>query len=86
MPAAACSIRSWRTRPRNPVVIGGDRHAFFAADLKRDFARPDEATIATEFVGTSITSDGPGPAAHSQCTRQQRRTCSTPTGKTAAMR
>ena len=46
---------------RNPVVIGGDRHAYFAANLKRDFSRPDEATVATEFVGTSITSDGPGP-------------------------
>ncbi|KRR21537.1 alkaline phosphatase [Bradyrhizobium lablabi] len=45
---------------RNPVVIGGDRHAYFAANLKRDFSRPREATIAAEFVGTSITSDGPG--------------------------
>lgn len=45
---------------RNPVVIGGDRHAYFAADLKRDFSRPHDATIATEFVGTSITSEGPG--------------------------
>lgn len=44
---------------RNPVVIGGDRHAFYAAELKRDFARPQEPAIATEFVGTSITSDGP---------------------------
>jgi alkaline phosphatase D len=47
-------------KPRNPVVIGGDRHSFFAADLKRDPARPEEATVASEFVGTSITSDGPG--------------------------
>ena len=46
-------------RSRNPIVIGGDRHAFFTADLKHDFARPDGPTIATEFVGTSITSDGP---------------------------
>jgi len=45
---------------RNPVVIGGDRHAYFATDLKRDFSRPRDATIATEFVGTSITSEGPG--------------------------
>jgi alkaline phosphatase D len=45
---------------RNPIVIGGDRHAYFAADLKRDFSRPHDATIASEFVGTSITSDGPG--------------------------
>ena len=45
---------------RNPVIIGGDRHAYFATDLKRDFSRPRDATIATEFVGTSITSEGPG--------------------------
>lgn len=44
---------------RNPVVIGGDRHAYFAADLKRDYSQPHEATIATEFVGTSISSEGP---------------------------
>ncbi|WP_439363469.1 alkaline phosphatase D family protein [Bradyrhizobium sp. DASA03005] len=49
-------------RRRNPIVIGGDRHAFFTADLKHDFARPDRPTIATEFVGTSITSDGPSEA------------------------
>lgn len=43
-------------------MIGGDRHAFFTADLKHDFARPEGPTIATEFVGTSITSDGPSEA------------------------
>jgi alkaline phosphatase D len=48
-----------RYKPRNPVVIGGDRHAYFAANLKRDFSKPEEPTIASEFVGTSITSDGP---------------------------
>lgn len=47
-------------RPRNPVVIGGDRHAFFVADLARDPARPTAPPVATEFVGTSITSEGPG--------------------------
>lgn len=49
-------------RPANPVVIGGDRHAFFVADLKRDFGQAREAVIASEFVGTSITSQGPGAA------------------------
>ena len=49
-------------RRRNTIVIGGDRHAFFTADLKRDDARPDGPTIATEFVGTSISSDGPSEA------------------------
>jgi len=47
-------------RPRNPIVIGGDRHAFFVADLARDPGRPTTPPVATEFVGTSITSEGPG--------------------------
>lgn len=47
-------------RPRNPLVIGGDRHAFFVADLARDPAKPTAPPVATEFVGTSITSEGPG--------------------------
>ena len=40
----------------NPVVLSGDNHAFWCNDLKRD---ADGATVATEFVGTSITSYGP---------------------------
>jgi alkaline phosphatase D len=46
-------------KPRNPIVVGGDRHAFFVADLERDFTRLGGPTLATEFVGTSITSEGP---------------------------
>jgi alkaline phosphatase D len=47
-------------RPANPLVISGDVHTFYAADLKRDFFRPvstDNPIIATEFCGTSITSN-----------------------------
>jgi alkaline phosphatase D len=47
------------TRLANPVFIGGDIHSFWATDLKVDFASPSSATVATEFVGTSITSDPP---------------------------
>ncbi len=47
-------------RPSNPVVIGGDVHSFWMADLKRDFDRPDSDTVASELVGGSITSQGPG--------------------------
>jgi alkaline phosphatase D len=43
----------------NPVVLTGDNHAFWANDLKRDFEDPRSPTVATEFVGTSITSFGP---------------------------
>ena len=47
-------------RPPNPVVLGGDIHCYFVNDLKADFADPASETLATEFVGTSITSL-PGP-------------------------
>jgi alkaline phosphatase D len=40
----------------NPVVIGGDVHSFNVNDLKLDFDNPASAVIATEFVGTSVTS------------------------------
>jgi alkaline phosphatase D len=48
-----------QTRVTNPVVIGGDIHAFFANDLKVDFDDPKSPVVATEFVGTSISSAGP---------------------------
>ena len=47
------------TRLPNPVFIGGDIHSFWATDLKADFDKPSSPTVATEFVGTSITSDPP---------------------------
>src|SRR2546426_1153677 len=42
-------------KPPNPVVIGGDLHAFYVADLKPDFDDARSPVVATEFVGTSIT-------------------------------
>ncbi len=48
-----------QTRVANPVVIGGDIHAFFANDLRVDFDDPKSPVVATEFVGTSISSAGP---------------------------
>ncbi|MFZ3003596.1 MAG: alkaline phosphatase D family protein [Undibacterium umbellatum] len=46
-------------KPANPVVISGDVHTFYAANLKRDFytkASASNPIVATEFCGTSITS------------------------------
>ena len=43
---------------RNPVVLGGDVHANYVADLH---LRPEDASsplVASEFCGTSITSQG----------------------------
>jgi alkaline phosphatase D len=43
----------------NPVVVGGDIHSFFANDLRIDFDDTASPVVATEFVGTSISSYGP---------------------------
>jgi len=47
------------SRARNPLVLGGDVHSFFACELARNPARPaspGNPLVATEFCGTSITS------------------------------
>jgi alkaline phosphatase D len=46
-------------QPSNPVVISGDIHSSWVHDLKLDFNNPNSATVGTEFVGTSISSDFP---------------------------
>jgi alkaline phosphatase D len=43
-------------QPGNPVVIGGDVHSFWVNDLKPDFDDARSPVVATEIVGTSITS------------------------------
>ncbi|RPI46859.1 MAG: alkaline phosphatase [Betaproteobacteria bacterium] len=43
-------------KPSNPIVIGGDVHSHWVCDLKQDFDRPESRTLATEFCGTSISS------------------------------
>lgn len=43
----------------NPVVLGGDNHAFWANDLKPDFDDDKAPAVATELIGGSITSHGP---------------------------
>ena len=44
-------------RIRNVVTFGGDVHAFYVNDLKRDFADEKAPAIATEFVTGSLTTD-----------------------------
>lgn len=43
----------------NPVVASGDIHSFFANDLRINFDDPASPAVATEFVGTSVSSYGP---------------------------
>jgi alkaline phosphatase D len=42
------------------VVLGGDIHSFWATDLHLDAGDMRSPVVASEFVGTSITSPGPG--------------------------
>ncbi len=44
----------------NPIVITGDIHANWVNDLRVDDRKTDTPVVATEFVGTSITSGGNG--------------------------
>ena len=46
-------------QPSNPLVLSGDVHCTWIADLKPDFDDPKSPVIATEFCGPSITSQGP---------------------------
>ena len=56
-PAARDRIfRRWaEAKTSNPLALGGDIHAFAAADLPNP-DRPDGPPVASEFVGGSITS------------------------------
>ncbi len=48
------------TRAPNPVVLSGDVHVHYAADLHRDFGRPESPLVGVELTNTSITSGGDG--------------------------
>jgi alkaline phosphatase D len=54
-------LRHFReAKVRNPVVLSGDIHCNWANELIADFDDLESATVAPEFVGTSITTDGDG--------------------------
>ena len=48
------------TKAPNPVVLSGDVHMHWGADLKMDFANPRSETVGVEFTNTSITNGGDG--------------------------
>jgi alkaline phosphatase D len=59
-PRSRLYSRIVETRAPNPIVLSGDVHNHFAADLKMDFRNPRSATIGVEFTNSSITSGGDG--------------------------
>jgi len=44
----------------NPVVVTGDWHSTFVNDILRSFDDPSSPVVASELVGTSISSNGDG--------------------------
>jgi alkaline phosphatase D len=44
----------------NPIVVSGDVHVHYGADLKIDFHDPRSPTVGTEFTNTSLSSGGDG--------------------------
>lgn len=59
-PAAREDLLGVLAESSNPVVITGDIHTHWAADLKSDFTNPASAHVGIELVGSSITSGGDG--------------------------
>lgn len=47
-------------RPGNPVVLTGDLHDGWVAQVRPDYEAPDSPVVASEFIGHSISSDGDG--------------------------
>jgi len=48
------------TKAPNPVVLSGDVHVHYGADLKLDYENPKSDTVGVEFTNTSITSGADG--------------------------
>ena len=61
-PVARDRLLAWMAarQQKNFVVLTGDIHASFVMNVTRDALRPETETIATEFMGTSISSGGDG--------------------------
>lgn len=52
--------RLLETKAPNPIVLSGDVHMHYGADLKVDYTNPRSATVGVEFTNTSVTSIGDG--------------------------
>lgn len=48
------------TKAPNPVVLSGDVHVHYGADLKLDFANPRSEIIGVELTNTAVTSGSDG--------------------------
>ena len=63
-PTARTAVTAVLGRVSNPVVLTGDVHRHYAADVLADFDDQDSPVVASEIVTTSITSGGDGSDLH----------------------
>jgi alkaline phosphatase D len=49
-----------RTNASNPIVLSGDVHVHYGADLKLDYQNPRSKTVGVEFTNSAVTSGGDG--------------------------
>jgi alkaline phosphatase D len=52
--------RLLETKAPNPIVLSGDVHQHYGADLKADFTNPRSATVGVEFTNSAVTTTGDG--------------------------
>ncbi len=52
--------RLLEARAPNPIVLSGDVHQHYGADLKLDFTNPRSRTVGVEFTNTAVTTTGDG--------------------------
>ncbi|GIE82118.1 alkaline phosphatase [Actinoplanes philippinensis] len=71
-PGDRAAILATAARVPGTVVLTGDIHFNYAADLRTDFSRPETPPVAVELVGTSVTSGGDGLDAVPKLQQQQR--------------
>ena len=58
-------LRHFAERPKlNPIVLTGDIHSNWVNNLQMDSQDERSPVVATEFVGTSISSSGNGSQSH----------------------
>jgi alkaline phosphatase D len=48
------------TKAPNPIVLSGDAHQHYGADLKLDFTNPRSRTVGVELTNSSVTTTGDG--------------------------
>jgi alkaline phosphatase D len=54
-------VASWQqARVRNAVVLSGDIHTHYVADIRAEHDDPSSPVVGTELVSSSITSEGDG--------------------------